>query len=262
MLELFETPLTVLHIFVCFFLILVVLIQPGKSGGLGAALGGAGATQVFGGRGAGNFLSKATWASATTFFLTSVVLAYISSSADDSLESRTGVASIAPAKNDAVRDDKENENAAPANAEDTPLEEGAAADKGAAADEGAADDEGAANDDAPAQPASPEPGGANQPTPNATAAGAANVVAPNAVPSAAPAPLAPKPLTTPTMPAVGKVTPPTGATAVAPKPPVVPAPVVPEAAKPVVPVPPVNPVKPAATPSPAAPPPANPPAAP
>lgn len=92
MLELFETPLTVLHIFVCFFLILVVLIQPGKSGGLGAALGGAGAQQVFGGRGAGNFLSRATWICASTFFVTSMVLAYISSSADDSLEDRTGSA--------------------------------------------------------------------------------------------------------------------------------------------------------------------------
>src|SRR5690348_6942595 len=89
MLELFETPLTVLHIFVCLFLILVVLIQPGKSGGLGAALGGAGAQQVFGGRGAGNFLSRATWICASTFFITSMVLAYISSSADDSLEGRT-----------------------------------------------------------------------------------------------------------------------------------------------------------------------------
>jgi preprotein translocase subunit SecG len=94
MLELLETPLTVLHIVVCFFLVLVVLIQPGKSGGLGAAFGGAGATQVFGGRGAGNFLSKTTWICASLFFVTSMTLAYISSSTDDSLAERANQADV------------------------------------------------------------------------------------------------------------------------------------------------------------------------
>jgi preprotein translocase subunit SecG len=82
--ELLETPLTVIHTIVCFFLILVVLLQPGKSGGLGA-ITGAGAQQVFGGRGAGNFLSKTTWISATVFFLTSMALAFLSTSTDSSL---------------------------------------------------------------------------------------------------------------------------------------------------------------------------------
>ena len=84
--EIFTTPLTILHVIVCLFLMLVVLIQPGKSGGIGAALGGAGGQQVFGGRGAGSFLSRLTWISATIFFLTSVTLAYLSSSTDDSLQ--------------------------------------------------------------------------------------------------------------------------------------------------------------------------------
>ncbi len=86
MLELLHTPLTVLHIFVCLMLMLVVLIQPGKSGGLGAALGGAGAQQIFGGRGAGNFLTRTTWIAASVFFVTSVTLAYLSTSTGDSLE--------------------------------------------------------------------------------------------------------------------------------------------------------------------------------
>jgi preprotein translocase subunit SecG len=86
MLDLLHTPLTVLHIFVCLMLMLVVLIQPGKSGGLGAALGGAGAQQIFGGRGAGNFLTRTTWIAASVFFLTSVTLAYLSTSTGDSLE--------------------------------------------------------------------------------------------------------------------------------------------------------------------------------
>jgi len=86
MLELLHTPLTVLHVIVCFMVMLVVLIQPGKSGGLGAALGGAGAQQIFGGRGAGNFLTRTTWIAASVFFVTSITLAYISTSTGDSLE--------------------------------------------------------------------------------------------------------------------------------------------------------------------------------
>ncbi len=87
MLDLFETPLTVLHICACLFLVMVVLIQPGKSGGLGA-FGGAAAQQVFGGRGAGNILTKTTWITAGIFFFTSLTLAYLSSSTGDSLESK------------------------------------------------------------------------------------------------------------------------------------------------------------------------------
>jgi preprotein translocase subunit SecG len=75
---------------------LVVLIQPGKSGGLGAALGGAGAQQIFGGRGAGNFLTRTTWITATVFFLTSVTLAYVSTSTGDSLEDLANQPSTLP----------------------------------------------------------------------------------------------------------------------------------------------------------------------
>lgn len=84
MAELIETPLTVIHAISCLFLILVVLLQPGKSGGLGA-ISGAAAQQVFGGRGAGNFLTKTTWATAGVFLTTSLSLAYLSSSTDASL---------------------------------------------------------------------------------------------------------------------------------------------------------------------------------
>jgi preprotein translocase subunit SecG len=76
--------LNVVHVIVCFFLILVVLLQQGKGGGL-AGLGGATAGQVFGGRGAGNFMTRLTAASAVIFMLTSVVLAYISSGGDRAL---------------------------------------------------------------------------------------------------------------------------------------------------------------------------------
>ncbi len=91
MVEIIHTPLVVVHVIACLFLILVVLIQPGKSGGLGAFTG-AGAQQVFGGRGAGNFLTRTTWATASIFFATSITLAYLSSSADESLQKRAAVA--------------------------------------------------------------------------------------------------------------------------------------------------------------------------
>jgi preprotein translocase subunit SecG len=87
MIEIIHTPLVVVHVIACIFLMLVVLIQPGKSGGLGA-LTGAGAQQVFGGRGAGNFLTRTTWATAAIFFSTSITLAYLSSSEDESLQKR------------------------------------------------------------------------------------------------------------------------------------------------------------------------------
>jgi preprotein translocase subunit SecG len=81
------TALTVLHVLVCAFLILVVLLQQGKGGGMGAAFGG-GTQQVFGGRGAGNLLTRATSIAATIFMLTSVSLAYESSSGDRDLKAR------------------------------------------------------------------------------------------------------------------------------------------------------------------------------
>jgi preprotein translocase subunit SecG len=84
MAELLITPLTVVHVIACMFLILVVLLQPGKSGGLGAFTGAA-ATQVFGGRGAGNILTKITWVTGTVFFATSISLAYLSTTEDAAL---------------------------------------------------------------------------------------------------------------------------------------------------------------------------------
>src|SRR5258708_5110695 len=54
------TLLDIIHVFVCLFLMLVVLLQQGKGGGMGAAFGGGATQQVFGGRGAGNILTRAT----------------------------------------------------------------------------------------------------------------------------------------------------------------------------------------------------------
>jgi preprotein translocase subunit SecG len=70
--------LTVVHIIVALILIIFVLLQSGRGGGMGIAMGGASA-QVFGGRGAGTFLSRLTAVSAVIFFLTSLTLTVLSS---------------------------------------------------------------------------------------------------------------------------------------------------------------------------------------
>lgn len=69
---------TIIHVFVCVFLILVILLQQGRGGGMGAAFGGA-SQQVFGGAGAGNFLTKLTEVCAFTFMFTSLLLAGLAS---------------------------------------------------------------------------------------------------------------------------------------------------------------------------------------
>jgi preprotein translocase subunit SecG len=68
--------LTMLHVLVAIFLILVVLLQTGKGAEIGAAFGGASNT-LFGSSGPANFLAKATTAAAVIFMLTSLSLAYI-----------------------------------------------------------------------------------------------------------------------------------------------------------------------------------------
>ena len=80
------TFLSVVYVFVCLFLILVVLLQSGKGGGLGSAFGGGASQQIFGGAGAGNLLTRLTAISAFTFMALSVWLAFLSTSGEQALE--------------------------------------------------------------------------------------------------------------------------------------------------------------------------------
>jgi preprotein translocase subunit SecG len=68
---------TIVHVLLCVFMIFVILLQPGKDAGMGAALGGGAATSAFGGRGAVTFLSKLTAVCAALFFLTSLGLSFV-----------------------------------------------------------------------------------------------------------------------------------------------------------------------------------------
>ena len=65
------TFLVILYIFVCVFLILVVLVQQGRGADLAGAFGGGGSQQTFGPRGATTFLHKLT----TGFFVAFIALA-------------------------------------------------------------------------------------------------------------------------------------------------------------------------------------------
>ncbi len=71
------TFVTIVHVLICVFMIFVILLQPGKDAGMGAALGGGAATSAFGGRGAVTFLSKLTGVIAALFFMTSLGLSFV-----------------------------------------------------------------------------------------------------------------------------------------------------------------------------------------
>jgi preprotein translocase subunit SecG len=68
------TLLTIVHVLVCLFLIIVVLLQSGKAADLAGAFGGMGSQTAFGPRGSATLLSKATTISAILFMVTSLSL--------------------------------------------------------------------------------------------------------------------------------------------------------------------------------------------
>jgi preprotein translocase subunit SecG len=65
---------TILHIFVCGVLIIVVLLQQGRSADLAGAFGGQGSQTAFGPRAAANVLTRLTTYSAILFMCTSIAL--------------------------------------------------------------------------------------------------------------------------------------------------------------------------------------------
>ena len=81
--------LTIVHVIVCLFLILVVLLQQGKSADWSGTFGGGSSQTSFGQRGTATVLSKATTAAAVIFMLTSLALTIMST--------RPGSRSVIPA---------------------------------------------------------------------------------------------------------------------------------------------------------------------
>jgi len=69
--------LTIIHVLVCFFLVVVVLLQSGKAADLAGAFGGMGSQTAFGPRGSATVLSRVTTIAAAVFMVTSLTLAIL-----------------------------------------------------------------------------------------------------------------------------------------------------------------------------------------
>ncbi|MGH7926061.1 MAG: preprotein translocase subunit SecG [Candidatus Binatus sp.] len=97
-----------IHVIVCVTMCVIILLQQGKGAEVGAVFGGSSQT-VFGASGAGNALTKTTWALATIFFATSIFLALASARrVTGSIFDSSAPASVMPASKQAPK------NAAPA----------------------------------------------------------------------------------------------------------------------------------------------------
>jgi preprotein translocase subunit SecG len=94
--------ITVVHVIVCAFLIIVVLLQSGQSGDIAAAFGGMGSQTAFGTRTAATVLTKATTWAAILFMLTSITLSVYAAKGSrrsgSVLEGTSAPAKSAPAK--------------------------------------------------------------------------------------------------------------------------------------------------------------------
>ena len=75
------TFITIIYVIVAFVMVLSILLQSGKGGGLGSALGGGASQSVFGGGGGADFMSKLTQGFAFTFMISAMYLAYASAHA-------------------------------------------------------------------------------------------------------------------------------------------------------------------------------------
>lgn len=75
------TIIMVFHVLAAVLLIALVLVQQGKGATMGAAFGSGASQTVFGSRGSGSFLFRITMGMITVFFVTSLALNYLSTSA-------------------------------------------------------------------------------------------------------------------------------------------------------------------------------------
>ena len=89
----------VVHVLVALAIIGLVLLQHGKGADMGSGFGGGASSSLFGATGSANFLSRATGVLATVFFILSLALGYIASTAPR--DSGSVVDRAAPAKKEA-----------------------------------------------------------------------------------------------------------------------------------------------------------------
>ena len=73
------TLATAIFVIVSLLMILAILMQAGKGGGMGSALGGGASQSVFGGGGGADVMAKITQGLATAFMVCAIYLAYAGS---------------------------------------------------------------------------------------------------------------------------------------------------------------------------------------
>ncbi|HIO92048.1 MAG TPA: preprotein translocase subunit SecG [Leucothrix mucor] len=83
--------LLIIQIIVALSIIGLVLMQHGKGADAGAAFGGGASGTVFGSRGSGNFLTRATGVLAAVFFANSLALAWLVSHRGDAFSDEQSV---------------------------------------------------------------------------------------------------------------------------------------------------------------------------
>ena len=90
--------LSIVHLIMCFLMILIVLLQTGKGAQMGSAFGSGASQTIFGTRGAATFLGKLTTVAAILFMLTSLSLAILASqrSASSIIREESGKATQMP----------------------------------------------------------------------------------------------------------------------------------------------------------------------
>ena len=69
--------LSAIYVFVCLFLLVVVLLQQGKGGDIAAAFGGSGSQAAFGARAGATVLTRATTVVGALFMIGAMVLAIL-----------------------------------------------------------------------------------------------------------------------------------------------------------------------------------------
>lgn len=79
--------LTIVHVVICAFLVIVVLLQSGKAADLAGAFGGMGSQTAFGPRGSATVLTKATTVAAGLFMVTSLTLSILATRANGTASS-------------------------------------------------------------------------------------------------------------------------------------------------------------------------------
>ena len=105
---------TALYVFVCFILLMVILLQQGKGGDMASAFGGGSSQTAFGARGGATLLSKITAGFAVLFMLGALGLAIMGQRGGSSTLMRGTPAPPAPAQTTPTSPESSTAPAAPA----------------------------------------------------------------------------------------------------------------------------------------------------